>query len=438
MTNGPTTNPQEEAEIFADQAERAGLALPRPKRARPSDVAAIVATILLVTVGIGLATGWMDYRATPTTPPGVFGPQACSAQHGSVAAVIGSVGAGADPLLNASLAQLTQRFSSSYGSCVTVGFPTSASSPGIASLNARSADFAVVALAPTAAQLADAPSPEVVVPFSLSSVEVIYNLPASPDVLELNGSLLAGIYSGSITSWQAPEIRDLNPALSLGIADPISVVERSDANPLSLALSEYLSRASPTWNSSVGTAAQVAWPSGNSVTNESAMVAAVASTAGSIGFVATGTALPPNVAVASLVNPAGSPVLPSPASVSAAAQALENGTVSAGTNWSGLSLVDAPGAGSYPLAMYTYLVVFGDLGRAFAGGLSLSSAQWEMTYLWWTVTDGGYVTGSLGYVVLPTGVLSPSQLALERVAWDGSSLLESSEGSESGGETGEF
>jgi hypothetical protein len=44
----------------------------------------------------------------------------------------------------------------------------------------------------------------------------------------------------------------------------------------------------------------------------------------------------------------------------------------------------------------------------------------------------------MGTNELPGAVLTTSQLVLEKVAFDGKSVLENSEGSESGGETGEF
>jgi hypothetical protein len=106
-------NPSQE---FAEQARETGLVLPRPKRTNPWDVAAVTAVVVLVSLGVGAATGWLNLRVTGSLPPGLLGPQSCVQEGGNPVDLRGSISADADPLLSASAATVTDRFSGSYGS----------------------------------------------------------------------------------------------------------------------------------------------------------------------------------------------------------------------------------------------------------------------------------------------------------------------------------
>jgi phosphate transport system substrate-binding protein len=430
-----STGPQDE---FEDQARRSGLVLPARRPGRVRDVAVIVAVLIIVSVGIGEATGWMNFQPASSGPPGLFGHQACVSQAGQDVRLQGALSEDSDPALTGSLAELTNQFAGSYGGCVAIGYPTASASSGLSALVSRQADFAVLESSPTASGLSDLPAVADVVPIGLSSVSVVYNIPGQIGALNLDGSVLASIYQGSISEWNAPAIAALNPGVNLPADLKITAVHRADASPLNTAFTGYLAAANASWSSVVGVGAQVAWPGGVSAPSSSAMIGDIANVSGALGYVGTGASLPEGVASASLENPAGNFVGPETQGVSAAATALANETTSAGANWTGISLLDAPGGASYPLSYLDYLVVYQDLGRSYGTQLSLVSAQWELTFLWWVLTDGGYVTAPQGFAELPATTISASQLILEKVTYDGKSVLETTEGSETGGETGEF
>jgi len=437
--NGVSTETSEDpVEEFVEQAGRAGLTLPARRRTSLWQVAAICATIVLISVGIGAATGWMNLRPTSSTPPGLFGPQSCAGQAGQRVQLQGATPPDSDPLLTQSLAYLSHQFFSSYGNCIQVSYPSSTGSSGLGPLDSRSADFAVLESPPTSAQLSQIPEPAYVLPFGLTSVAIIYHLPGLDGTLNLNGSVLGAIYSGGITTWNAPPIQKLNPSVDLPVGLPISVSYRSDATPLNAAFASFLAGSDPAWNASASSGSAVPFPIGAPEISETSLVDRVANVTGAIGYAEGGSSLPSDLGTANLENAAGNFTSPSAVCVVSAASAEAQETSSAGANWTGASLLDAAGNASYPLSYLSYLVVYQDLGRAFAGNLSLLSAQWEMTFLWWVVTDGGYLTAPLGYNQLPAGIVANSQTVLEKVAFDGKSILETGEGSEGGGETGEF
>jgi len=437
--NGVSTETLEDpVEKFVEQAGRAGLTLPTRRRTNLWQVAAICATIVLVSVGIGVATGWMNLRPNSDTPPGLFGPQSCAGQAGQRVQLQGATLPDSDPLLTQSLVYLSDRFFSSYGDCVQMSYPSSSVASDLGPLDSRSADFAVLESPPNSAQLSQIPDSVYVLPFGLASVSIIYNLPGLDGTLNLNGSVLGAIYLGAITTWNAPPIQKLNPSIDLPAGLAISVSYRSDAAPLNAAFSSFLAISDSNWNTSATTGTTVEFPVGTPTTSGASLVDRVANVTGAIGYAESGTSLPSNLGTADLQNAAGNFTSPSTLCVVSAASAEAQETTGAGANWTGASLVDATGNSSYPLSYLSYLVVYQDLGRTFAGNFSLLSAQWEMTFLWWVVTDGGYLTTPLGYNQLPAGIVANSQTVLEKVAFDGKSILETGEGSEGGGETGEF
>lgn len=437
MNGASTDDGKDPVDEFSVQARQAGLTLPRRLRTKPTEVAAIVAVILLISVGVGVATGWMNLRPSSSTPPGLFGTQACAAQAGQRVSLLASTPSTSDPMLLESWTTLSDQFLASYGSCVQVQYTPSAPSAGLQALASRSADFAVLEATPTPEELQGLPDPAFVLPIGITSVTIVYNLPGGIGPLNLNGSVLSGIYSGSIRQWNDPALEALNPTLPLPQGLPISVLTRTDPAPVNTAFSGFLSESSEAWNSTYGTGNSIAWPVGTGFSSGAALVAALANDTGGIGYVQTGTPLPTDLGSADIENSAGNFTAASISAVEAAASGSTNATQVAGGNWTGASLLNAAGGGSYPLSFYSYLVVYRDLGTAFGGQLSLVSAQWELTFLWWVLTDGGYVTSSWGFDQIPMSIVVSAQIVMQKVAYDGKSVLDTEAG-ESGGETGEF
>lgn len=437
MNGVSTDGGSDPVDEFSLQARQAGLTLPRRLRTKPTEVAAIVAVILLISVGVGVATGWMNLRPSNGAPPGLFGTQACAAQAGQRINLLASTPAGSDPVLSQSWTTLTDQFLASYGNCVQIRYSPSPASTDLEALASRSADFAILESAPTVGELQQLPDPTYVLPIGLSSVTIVYNLPGLNGPLNLNGSVLSQIYSGSIRQWNDPALEALNPTLQLPQGLSISVLARSDATPVNAAFSSFLAESNEAWNTTYGTGSAMDWPIGTGFSSGAALVAALANTTGGIGYVQTGTPLPTDLGAAEIENPFGNFTAASVSAVTSAASESTNLTQVAGGNWTGTSLLEAAGNASYPISFYAYLVVYQDLGRAFGGNLSSVSAQWELTFLWWVLTDGGYVTSSWGFDQIPLSIVLAAQVIMQKVTYDGKSVLDTEAG-ESGGETGEF
>ena len=102
----------------------------------------------------------------------------------------------------------------------------------------------------------------VMFPTVITGVVPVVNLPKiGSNALRLNGDVLARIFLGQITQWDAPEIRALNVDLKLP-SHPIRLIARSDGSGTTYHFSDYLSRTSDAWKSKYGVANHFAWPAG--------------------------------------------------------------------------------------------------------------------------------------------------------------------------------
>ena len=197
------------------------------------------------------------------------------------------------------------------------------------------------------------------VPMAISALTVNYNLPGLNGTnLKLDGPVLADIYKGKIRAWDDKAIAALNPDVKLPHQDIIPV-HRADGSGDSFVFTQYLTFSTPSWENDIGFGTTIAWPSvpgGLNAEGNLGVLQLVQKTPYSIGYL--GVSFHAEIAeaslgTASLKSYSGEYLLPSPATVEAAAAALTPRTPSDER----LTLVDAPGANAYPLVNYEYAVV---------------------------------------------------------------------------------
>ncbi len=70
-----------------------------------------------------------------------------------------------------------------------------------------------------------------------------YNVPGAPDALKFTQKALAGIFLGTITKWNDPEITNANPGANLP-GDDIVVIHRSDGSGTTYIWTDFLSKVS--------------------------------------------------------------------------------------------------------------------------------------------------------------------------------------------------
>ena len=148
-----------------------------------------------------------------------------------------------------------------------------------------------------------------------------YNVSGAPKDLKLNGEVLAGIYLGTITSWDDPAIAKLNPGASLP-STKITPVYRSDGSGDTYAFTNYLSTVDPEFKSKVGTSTEVKFPTGVGAEKNDGVSAAISQTDGAIGYVGLAYALSNELSMPLVENSAGDFPEPGVESVEAAADAV--------------------------------------------------------------------------------------------------------------------
>lgn len=186
-------------------------------------------------------------------------------------------------------------------------------------------------------------------PILIIGVVPVYNVPGSPH-LRFTGDLLAQIYLGHIRKWNAAQIAQLNPSVKLPDL-PIKVFYRTPGKGTNYIFSEFLSKSNTEWRNKIGYSTAPAWPVGSAAERASDMVEKVTTESGALGFVSLEYAREKNISAAEVKNAAGKFVQASPESLTAACSSVET------PQWNrfAVSLTNAPGPDSYPLASFSWI-----------------------------------------------------------------------------------
>jgi phosphate transport system substrate-binding protein len=197
------------------------------------------------------------------------------------------------------------------------------------------------------------------VPLAIAAQTVNYNVPGLNGAhLKLDGPTLAGIYSGTIRTWNAPQIAALNPGVSLP-HEGIVPIRRAEGSGDTFVFTQFLTFSTPSWESDRGYGTTIQWPNvpgSKTAEGNAGMVKAIQSTDYSIGYVGVSYAdsiEQAKIGTAALKNGAGEFILPTKDTIMAGAASLGARTPSDER----LTLVFAPASGSYPLVNYEYVVV---------------------------------------------------------------------------------
>jgi phosphate transport system substrate-binding protein len=247
------------------------------------------------------------------------------------------------------------------------------------------------------------------IPTVLGAVVITYNVPGLTVPLNLTGKAIADIFSGRITKWSDTRVTSLNPGVKLPATD-ILVVHRSDGSGTSYIFTDYLTNAVPAWATSVGKGKEVKWPVGLGAKGNEGVAGQVQQTPGAIGYVELAYAKQNNLPSAAVENKAGKRVLPSVASATAAAAGAAQ-ALPANTDYR-ISIVNAPGADSYPISSFTWILVYRHQTDA-AKGKKL------IDFLNWALTEGEAEASSLDYAPLPSSMASSVKARLTTIDLSG-------------------
>jgi phosphate transport system substrate-binding protein len=336
---------------------------------------------------------------------------------------------------------------------VNINYQSIGSGGGIRQFTERTVDFGASDAPLSENDTQALPGPAVHIPETIGSVVAAYNINGVPEKgLKLTGPVLADIFLGEITTWNDPRIQELNQELTLP-SENIVVVHRSDGSGTTFVWTSYLSAVSPGWSDTVGAGTSVEWPAGLGAPGNEGVANTVISTPNSIGYVELAYALTTDTDYAYIQNMEGNFVEPSLDSTQAAVEAAvlsgsgggtstnattsnnSTGTTNAtGTqnmtsinlpagneSWRDVSLLNAPGANSYPIASFSYLLLYQDLSTNID---SMERARALVDFIRWAITDGQQFASELSYVPLPDPVVQHNMQTLESLTFQEQPVLQ--------------
>lgn len=230
-------------------------------------------------------------------------------------------------------------------------------------------------------------------PTVLGAAVPSYNIPGISAELNFSQKALAGIYLGTITKWNDPEIAKANPGVHLPSAD-IVVIHRSDGSGTTYIWTDFLSKVSQEWKNKVGKGTSVDWPVGLGGKGNEGVSGLVKQTPDSIGYIELIYALQNNIAFGHVQNAADKYLRASLAGVTAAAA----GAAKNMPDDFRVSITDAPGPTAYPISSFTWLLIPEHISDTVKRNAIKGFLKWMMT-------DGQKYTESLSYAPLPKPVV---------------------------------
>jgi phosphate transport system substrate-binding protein len=291
---------------------------------------------------------------------------------------------------------------------VQVNYQAIGSGGGIQGIQNQTIDFGASDAPMTDDQLSAARGGHLFhIPTALGAIVPTYNIPEVKGRLKFTGDTLAGIYLGDISKWNDPKLVADNPDLA-NVDQDIVVVHRSDGSGTTFGWTDYLSAVSPTWAQEVGKGTSVDWPVGLGGSGNPGVAGEVQQSPYSIGYVELIYALQNNLSYGSVKNQAGEFADPSLDSVTAAA-ANSAQNIPPDLRF---SIVNAPGANSYPISTATWLLAYQHMtDQAKATALT--------RMLWWATHEGQQFNKDLAYATVPDALTRQSENFIKQITVNG-------------------
>ena len=274
---------------------------------------------------------------------------------------------------------------------VEINYQSIGSGGGIRQVTAGLVDFGASDMPMTDDMLASSKIKLIHIPTVLGAVVPIFNVPGVSDI-KFSGDVLADIYLGKIANWKDPRIAKDNPGVNLP-DQKITVVHRSDGSGTSFIFTDYLSNVSSDWANGPGKGPSPSWPVGVGGKGNENVAGLVRQLPGAVGYVELIYALQNNISYGEVKNSSGKWVKASIAGVTAAAANLKQMPADYR-----VSITNAPGATSYPISSFTYLLIPVHAADPAKGKVIKDLVSWIVKY-------GESEVSALSYAPLPAGLV---------------------------------
>jgi len=286
---------------------------------------------------------------------------------------------------------------------IQINYQSIGSGGGIRQLLAGTVDFGASDGPMSDEQLGQAKFKILHFPTVLGAVVPTYNVAGVASELNFTQKALAGIFLGTITKWNDQEIASANKGISLPGSD-IVVVHRSDGSGTSYIWTDFLSKASDDWKTKVGKGTSVNWPVGLGGKGNEGVSGLVKQTPNSIGYIELIYAVQNSISYGMVQNPAGKFVKADLAGVTAAADKASKEI----PDDFRVSITNAPGPASYPIASFTWLLIPAQIPDA-------AKRDAITGFLKWMLNDGQNYNEGLSYSRLPKPVIAKELNAISQI-----------------------
>ncbi len=282
---------------------------------------------------------------------------------------------------------------------VRINYQSIGSGGGIRQIVKETVDFGATDAPMKAKDAEKAPGKLHHIPTTIGAVVVAYNVPGVSQTLKLDPDVVADMFLGSVKKWNDPRIQATNEGVKLPDQD-IAVVHRSDGSGTTAVFTDYLGAVSPDWKEKVGVGKSVKWPTGLGAKGNEGVTGQIKTTPGAVGYIELAYATQNKLTFAAIKNSAGEYVEPKIPAITAAA---------AGAGMPEelfTSLANPGGKDAYPIAAYTYILVYEDMKDP-------AKAEALAKFLWWAAHDGQKYAEQLHYAPLPEAVVKKIEARLK-------------------------
>ncbi len=256
-------------------------------------------------------------------------------------------------------------------------------------------------------ELESAPGEILHIPTVMGAVVITYNVPGVDESIRLTPEVVADIFLGNITKWDDGRLADINEDVEFPNEDVI-VVHRSDGSGTTNTFTDYLSKVSEEWDSEVGMGKSVEWPVGLGAKGNEGVAGQVSQSEGAVGYVELAYAVENDLPYAILQNRDGYWVEPSLDTTSAAAA----GALADMPEDMRVSITNSPGEDAWPIATFTYLLVYREWEDC-------EKAEAALDYIWWAISEGDEYARDLLYAPTPENLKEEIAEKLETITCDG-------------------
>ena len=285
---------------------------------------------------------------------------------------------------------------------IQINYQSLGSGAGIRQVLSGTVDFGASDTPMSDEQLAQSKTKILHIPTVLGAVVPAYNVPGISGDIKFTPEALAGIFLGKIQKWNDSVIAQANPGVKFP-DKPIIVVHRSDGSGTTFIFTDYLSKVSKDWESSVGKGASPKWPVGLGGKGNEGGAGQIRQLEGAIGYIELVYAVENKITYGSVKNAAGNFVKASLDTVTEAAASVKDMPADFR-----VSITNAPGKTAYPISSFTWLLIPQQAQDPKKGKIISD-------FLKWMVTDGQKMTNQLSYAPLPKSVVEKVKAVIPQI-----------------------